>query len=255
MSAFGLSVAETAWSPAGNEIMTKWGRDIDVNNVLPEYPRPQMVRSQWKNLNGLWRYAITPLDVRCSKFDGEILVPFAVESALSGVGKKFTAADALWYERDFEIPADWSGKNVLLNFGAVDHSCEVWVNGEKVGSHSGGYTPFSFDITKALKSGKNVLRVKVVDPTDDPKTCFQPRGKQSLKPKGCFYTAVSGIWQTVWLEPVAAKHVSSVKYTADVDKSRLAAEVFAPEGTEFEAELLDGGNVVATAKGAANAKV
>lgn len=254
MSAFGFSVAEAAWSPVGNEIMTKWGRDIDVNNVLPEYPRPQMVRSQWKNLNGLWRYAITPLNADCAKFDGEILVPFAVESALSGVGKKFTASDALWYERDFEVPADWSGRNVLLNFGAVDHSCDVWVNGEKVGSHSGGYTPFSFDITKALKSGKNVLRVKVVDPTDDPEACFQPRGKQSLKPKGCFYTAVSGIWQTVWLEPVSEKHLANVKYTADVDKSRLCVEVSAPEGCSFEVELLDGGSAVASAKGTAGAK-
>lgn len=249
-----VSSLNAAWAPVGGQLLTKWGRNIDVNNVLPEYPRPQMERSEWKNLNGLWRYAITPIDAECAKFDGEILVPFAVESALSGVGKKFTASDALWYERDFELPASWSGKNVLLNFGAVDHSCDVWVNGEHVGSHSGGYTPFSLDITKALKSGKNILRVKVVDPTDDMEKCFQPRGKQSLNPKGCFYTAVSGIWQTVWLEPVGAKHVASVKYTPDVDKSRMAVEVFAPAGTEFVAELSDGGKTVATAKAAANAK-
>lgn len=236
------------WKPVQKQIMTPWGEKLDVNNVLPEYPRPQLVRADWQNLNGLWDYAITKDSGKYEKPDGKILVPFAVESALSGVGRTFTATDALWYARDFEIPASWNGRSVLLNFGAVDWHCQVWVNGKKVGEHKGGYAPFSFDITRALKSGKNSLLVKVLDPTDDVNKCIQPRGKQSLKPKGCFYTAVSGIWQTVWLEPVPQKHISSIKFTPDVDNSKMAVEVGAPKNTTFEVDILDGGKLVVSAK-------
>ncbi len=248
-----LSFAQ--WKPVQKQIMTTWGERLDVNNVLPEYPRPQLVRADWQNLNGLWDYAITKDSGKYEKPDGKILVPFAVESALSGVGRMFTATDALWYARDFEIPANWNGRNVLLNFGAVDWHCQVWINGKKVGEHKGGYSPFSFDITKFLKGGKNSLLVKVLDPTDDMDKCIQPRGKQSLAPKGCFYTAVSGIWQTVWLEPVPQKHIDRIKFTPDVDNSKMAVEVDAPQNTTFEVDILDNGKIVASVKSDKSKKI
>ena len=143
------------WKPAGSQIKTKWAESVDVNNVLPEYPRPQMARKQWQNLNGLWDYAITAKNAAFEKSDGKILVPFPLESSLSGVGGALDNNHSLWYSRKFSIPQEWSGKNVMLNFGAVDWLCEAFVNGVKVGSHTGGYTPFSFDITAALNDGEN----------------------------------------------------------------------------------------------------
>ena len=138
------ALTASAWKPAGDRIMTAWGENLDPKNVHPEYPRPQMKRADWQNLNGMWQYAITPKEVvKPAKFDGEILVPFAPQSALSGVGRQVTANDALWYERTFRVPAAWGKKRVMLNFGAVDWKAEVWVNGVKVGEHTGGYTPFS----------------------------------------------------------------------------------------------------------------
>lgn len=143
------------WKPAGDKIKTEWADKVDPQNVLPEYPRPIMERQQWLNLNGLWDYAITKKDAPLPKtFDGKILVPFAIESSLSGVGKTVKADQSLWYERKFQIPEDWKGKNVLLNFGAVDWKAEVFVNGNKIGEHTGGYTPFSFNITKTSKTEK-----------------------------------------------------------------------------------------------------
>ena len=236
------------WKPAGDQIKTKWAEGIDVNSVLPEYPRPQMERKQWQNLNGLWDYAITPKDAAPAKFDGKILVPFPVESALSGVGRVLDYRHSLWYAREFSIPQEWRGKNVILNFGAVDWLCEVFVNNMKIGSHTGGYTPFSFDITAALKDGKNTISVRVWDPTDEPKIAIQPRGKQKMKPVSCFYTAVSGIWQTVWLEPVDKIHIRRVKTTPNLDASKFDVEVCACKSTTFEVDILDGGKVVATAK-------
>ena len=184
------------WQPAGNKIKTKWASQIDVNNVLPEYPRPIMERTEWQNLNGLWNYAILPVGQQTpTKFDGEILVPFAVESSLSGVQKMLGKDNELWYQREFTTSSKWKDNNILLHFGAVDWKADVWVNDIKVGQHTSGYTPFSFDITPALKkSGPNKLVVKVWDPSDQG---FQPRGKQVNKPEGIWYTPVSGIWQTV----------------------------------------------------------
>ena len=165
-----------------------------------------MERNEWKNLNGLWEYAITDVGKSCPKqFDGQILVPFAVESALSGVGKAVGKEKELWYCRTFNIPSSWKNKKILLHFGAVDWKADVWVNGIKVGNHTGGFTPFSFDITAALVAkGDNQLMVKVWDPTDDG---YQPRGKQVKNPGGIYYTPVTGIWQTVWLEPVSEKYI------------------------------------------------
>ena len=146
------------WKPVGDKIKTPWAEKVDPANVLPEYPRPQMVRSQWVNLNGLWDYAIKPVGAMEPKtMDGKILVPFAVESSLSGVQKGLTEKDELWYRRTFSVPAAWKGSNVLLNFGAVDWKADVFVNDILAGSHTGGFTPFEFDITAVLKKGDNVI--------------------------------------------------------------------------------------------------
>lgn len=215
--------ASAQWKPAGDKIKTPWASAINPASVLPEYPRPIMERSEWKNLNGLWNYAISAKgDSEPGRFDGQILVPFAVESSLSGVGKRVGADKELWYSRSFEVPAAWKNKNVLLHFGAVDWQTDVWVNDIRVGSHTGGFTPFSFDITAALAGkGSNKLTVKVWDPTD---TGTQPRGKQVNKPSGIWYTPVTGIWQTVWLEPVAANHIECLRITPDIDRHTLTVE-------------------------------
>lgn len=153
-----------SWAPAGDRIMTRWGEETDPGNVLQEYPRPQMTRDRWENLNGLWEYAVTASDSEPDGMDGQILVPFAIESALSGVGRSIEEDEVLWYERQFSVPKDWNGSRIMLNFGAVDWKAEVYVNGQKAGEHTGGYTPFSFDITDLLaRRGRNTLRIKVSD--------------------------------------------------------------------------------------------
>lgn len=243
------------WAPAGNRIRTEWSKQLDPQNVLPEYPRPQMVRAEWQNLNGLWNYAIRPLGEAPEKFDGEILVPFAVESSLSGVGKRLGEQNELWYERTFSVPAKWNGQRVLLHFGAVDWKADVWVNGVAVGGHSGGYTPFEFDITNALKKGENTLRVRVWDPSD---SGYQPRGKQVNNPEGIWYTPVSGIWQTVWLEAVPQCYIRNVKITPDLDRNtfRTEVEVCGAAGDELvEVALYDGTQLVATGRALAGAPV
>jgi beta-galactosidase/beta-glucuronidase len=237
------------WQPAGEKIKTRWSSQIDVNNVLPEYPRPLMERSEWMNLNGLWNYAILPVGKPApSAFDGKILVPFAVESSLSGVQKNVGKANELWYEREFTIPSKWKNNRVLLHFGAVDWKTDVWVNDVKVGRHTGGYTPFSFEITTALKNGSNKLIVKVWDPTNDG---YQPRGKQVNKPEGIWYTPVTGIWQTVWLEPVPDKFITQVKTTPNIDINILNIEVATNNfsaSDRIEVKVMDGSKVVATAQ-------
>lgn len=222
-----FSAENSKWSPAGDHIRTRWADEIDPANVLGEYPRPQMVRGEWLNLNGLWDYAITSMDGGYSAPDGKILVPFCPESSLSGVGRSVGAEHALWYEREFTVPRSWKGSDVILNFGAVDWKAEVWVNGQYAGVHTGGYTPFSFNITKFLnKSARQKIRVKVLDTTDNG---YQPRGKQSISNSIIWYTPVTGIWQTVWLEPVAQAHIANYCVTADIDKSTIKVDV-ASEG-------------------------
>ena len=215
------------YTPAGDSLKTRWAAEVTPENVWQDYPRPQMLRYErdlnilnWLNLNGLWDYAIRPKgENNIGEFDGKILVPFCIESSLSGVQKYVGKDNELWYQREFEVPSKWNGKRVLLHFGAVDWKCDVWVNGIKVGSHTGGYTPFSMDITNALwKKGKQELRVRVWDPTDQGE---QPCGKQHVKPHGIWYTPVTGIWQTVWLEPVNANHIVDVKIVPDVDNHRV----------------------------------
>lgn len=215
------------WSPAGDKIKTQWGEQIDPNNVLPEYPRPIMERPQWMNLNGCWDYAIVPKGMEApAVYDGKILVPFAVESSLSGVGKRVGGEKEVWYNRIFNVPEKWNGMNVLLHFGAVDWKTDVWVNDIKVGEHAGGYTPFSFNISSALKKGGNKLTVRVWDPTDKG---VQPRGKQVERPEGVWYTPVTGIWQTVWLEPVPICHITNVRTTPDIDLRRINVAVTTSE--------------------------
>ncbi len=213
------------WTPVTGRIMTRWAAEVRQDLVLPEYPRPQMVRERWLNLNGPWDYAITAKDAaRPQAWDGMILVPFAVESALSGVGKPVGSANALWYRRTVLVPGKFRGGRVLLHFGAVDWESTVWVNGRKVGTHRGGYDPFTYDIRDALKRGKKQeIVVRVLDPTDDDNSGIA-RGKQVMAPHGIFYTAVTGIWQTVWLEPVPKTYIAGLKATPDIDKGMLAVE-------------------------------
>ncbi len=186
---------------------TRWTNEAVAGRAWKEYPRPQLVRDKWLNLNGKWDYAIVAKDAVRAEPQGKINVPYPVQSHISGVQKQVYADQALWYWHEFEIPAAWRGQNVRLNFGAVDWLAEVYINGKKVGEHFGGYDPFSFDITTALKSGKNQISLKVTDATTDGD---QPYGKQSFKPEGIWYTAVTGIWQTVWLEPVAKTSLESI---------------------------------------------
>ena len=240
--------ASAQWQPAGDKIKTRWAEEINVNSVLPEYPRPIMEREEWLNLNGLWDYAILPTDADYQQPDGKILVPFAVESSLSGVQKKVEKDNIMWYSRSFSIPATWKNKKVLLHFGAVDWKADVWVNDVKVGEHTGGYTPFTFDITPALQKDNNRLTVKVWDPSDEG---FQPRGKQVNNPRGIWYTPVTGIWQTVWLEPVAEQYIANLKTTPDVDGKtlRVEAKTNLPDGEGLiEVIISDGGITVASGK-------
>ena len=252
---FAISLS-AQWKPAGDQLKTKWASQIDVNNVLPEYPRPIMERSQWQNLNGLWNYAILPVGKPTpTSFDGKILVPFAVESSLSGVQKRLGGDNELWYEREFTVPSNWKNNTVLLHFGAVDWKADVWVNNMKVGQHTGGYTPFSFDITPALKTGNNKLVVKVWDGTDQG---YQPRGKQVNRPEGIWYTPVSGIWQTVWLEPVPEKHIENIKITPDIDKNTITVEAITNQfaaSDRVEVKVMDGSRVVATGQSINNQPV
>ncbi len=239
-----------AYEPAGDRIMTKWGENFDPSNIWQEYPRPIMERQEWQNLNGLWEYAIigkeskTPTD-----WQGEILVPFCAESSLSGVGKEVGADNALWYRRNFSVPKSWRGRDILLNFGAVDWQADVWVNGAKVGSHTGGYTPFSLNITQALNpKGDNRIVVRVWDPTDKG---YQPRGKQHSRPHQIWYTPVTGIWQTVWLEPVNRNHISDLKILPDIDNNTLTVKVQSEGDNKqyiTEVSVKDKGHTIASGK-------
>ena len=238
------------WKPVGDKIKTQWVDKVNPSAVLPEYPRPIMERSEWQNLNGLWNYAITDLGEKAPRhFDGQILVPFAVESSLSGVGQRVGAKKELWYSRSFEVPSTWKNQNILLHFGAVDWKTDVWVNDVKVGSHTGGFTPFSFDITAALSNkGNNKLVVKVWDPTDEG---YQPRGKQVNNPEGIWYTPVTGIWQTVWLEPVTAKHIEELRITPDIDQHLLIVKArlnTVSSSDLIEVNVYDSNQLVATGK-------
>src|SRR5262245_28250108 len=208
------------WQPAAGPLMTRWAAEVTPDRVLPEYPRPQLVRRDWLNLNGLWDYAVRPrADATPTTFDGRILVPFPIESALSGVMKKVGESNRLWYHRTFAVPAAWRGRRTLLHFDAVDWEATVIVNGTELTTHRGGYDRFTVDITDALRpSGAQEVVVAVWDPTD---TGTQPRGKQVNRPSGIWYTSVTGIWQTVWIEPVPEAAINTLELTPDVDAGTL----------------------------------
>jgi beta-galactosidase/beta-glucuronidase len=225
------------------QLKTRWTDDVSPSNAHSEYPRPQMVRKDWMNLNGVWECGLGEE----RKFDQKILVPFPIESALSGIQKH---DDHVWYRRTFQIPKEWNDRNVLLNFGAVDWETTVWINGTQVGTHRGGYDPFSFDVTDAIKrDGENEIVVGVFDPTDQGS---QPIGKQRLKPSGIWYTCVTGIWQTVWLEPVNAAHITDVAITPDVDSESVKIAIDSvfpdarPGGPHHWVSIFDGDQEVAS---------
>ncbi|MBI5833027.1 MAG: glycoside hydrolase family 2 [Armatimonadetes bacterium] len=244
----GTMVSAQGYKLAPGPIKTRWAAKVSPTNCLPEYPRPTMAREAWSNLNGLWDYAIAAkADAQPTAFEGKILVPYAVESQLSGVGRAVQPDQKLWYHRSFNVPGSWRGKRVLLHFGAVDWDTTVLVNGQQVATHRGGYDGFSADITKALATGAaQELVVAVTDPTT---AGPQPRGKQTLKPGGIFYTPTTGIWQTVWMEPVAEKGIDALKMAPDVAGSCLKLTVTA--GAEsVRALAYDGNRVVGRIDGA-----
>ncbi len=245
-----------AWQPAAGPLKTRWAKDVSPENPHAEYPRPQMVRHDWLNLNGLWDLAITSKDAKRATFQTQILVPFPVESALSGVMRPVSENDRIWYRRTFEVPSKWRSRRLLLHFGAVDFEATVWVNGKEIGQHRGGYDAFSFDITDALnQSGPNELIVTAWDPTD---AGSQPRGKQVRKPNGIWYTPTSGIWQTVWLEPVSAAYISGLEITPDVDNSAVTVHPITPPtlgACMVEVTVRDGCKVVFTGSVTAGGRI
>jgi hypothetical protein len=229
-------------------MMTKWGRELKADAVWQEYPRPQMERGGWTNLNGLWDYAVTAKEETTpAAWAGQILVPFCPESSLSGVGRLIEPNEALWYKRPLPGPKD--GKRTLLTFEAVDYTATVWVNGKRVGSHTGGFTPFSYDITDALKADDNELIVRVDDATEG----YQLHGKQKLKNEGIWYTRVTGIWQTVWLEDVNERFITDIDYACDIRSGTLEVTPElsgkATEGEKIKVTASIGGQEVATGSG------
>ena len=205
------------WKPVEGRIMTRWAKEVTPANAWNEYPRPQLKRNDWTNLNGLWNYAIAPKDAaKPATWAGEILVPFAPESALSGVGKQLAPDQSLWYQRTISAKKN-PGKRTLLHFEAVDYETTVWLNGQEIGKHTGAHTPFSFDITGALKDGDNELLVRVHDATGG----YQLVGKQKLDPGGIWYTRVSGIWQSVWMEEVNERSIEDLDFTCDIKAGRI----------------------------------
>lgn len=227
-------------------LKTIWTDFVLRNHEYPEYPRPQLRRDKWLSLDGLYEYCITGKDAsEMGKPQGLICVPFPIESKLSGVERPLMPDEKLWYRRNFEVPEEWASKRILLHFGAVDWKASVYINSQLVMEHTGGYYPFEMDITDYLKEGNNTLVVEVWDPTD---TYDQERGKQVLNPGGMWYTPTSGIWQTVWLEPVPDKYVKSLRITPDIDKGLCALKINVKgiiKGIMAKAYVLDGGQLIA----------
>ncbi|MBP5770839.1 MAG: beta-galactosidase [Bacteroidaceae bacterium] len=259
-SALASSAQTTSWKPAGQRLKTEWASKVNPSLPLPEYPRPLLTRNEWQNLNGLWNYAISEAeDLRPDEFDGQILVPYPLESSLSGVARKLRRGQVLWYERSFQVPSAWKGRDVLLHFGAVDHEAVVYVNGRRVAEHVGGYTAFCVNITPQLRAGENKLTVRVVDNSDER---TQPVGKQRLHPGGngsIWYTSVSGIWQTVWIEPVSRQYIADIRTTPDLDGQRFVVDVktigTAASTDQVEVELSFAGRVVVKATSPAGQRV
>ena len=245
------------WKPADGPLLTRWAKDVTPARALPEYPRPQLSRPEWQSLNGLWDYAVTGrTDEAPRTYAGSILVPFPLESALSGVMKRLDPKERLWYHRRFVVPKEWAGRRVLLHFGAVDWETTVSVNGRELGGHRGGYDAFTYDVTRALKDdGPQDVLVSVFDPTD---AGWQLRGKQTLHPGGAAYTACSGIWQTVWLEPVAYSAVETLRMVPDLNAGLLHLTVTGrtkPGPMTVTATAFDGKDRAGEAHGVINAEI
>ncbi|MGC3956958.1 MAG: glycoside hydrolase family 2 TIM barrel-domain containing protein [Verrucomicrobiota bacterium] len=242
------------WRPMKAPLMTRWAAEVSPTNTLPEYPRPQLVRADWLNLNGLWDFAITASNaVYATAYEGKILVPFPIESALSGVKRELREDERLWYRRFFRVPRGWSGRQTRLHFGAVDWEAHVFVNGRQVGRHRGGYDGFTFDVTGFLKQDEeNELVVAVTNPIE----ADRARGKQSRRPQGIFYTPSSGIWQTVWLEPVPEGGIEELKLTPNVSEKALKIRVAsAAAGLELRVEAVattKTGEITGRSSGVAN---
>jgi len=243
---------QSKWQITENPLLTQWASDVDPENPWPEYPRPQMVRKNWLNLNGLWDYAILPKeDSEPSDWDGKILVPYPIESALSGVKKRISPDQKLWYHTTFRVPKEWhETQNIILHFEAVDWETAIYINGENTGIHKGGYDPFNIDITPFLKNkGKQELVISVWDPTD---AGFQPRGKQVTNPRGIWYTPVTGIWQTVWLEPVNSQHINNYKLVPDIDKKKVTFYIHSSDKNHpaaLQIKVFDSNGEIAAAEG------
>lgn len=255
MALAGVRGAHAAeWEAKKAPLMTRWAKDVTPETAHREYPRPQMVRADWLNLNGMWQYAKATEGQKPphgKDLEGRVLVPFPVESALSGVMEHM---DRVSYRRTFKVPQEWAGKRVLLNFGAVDWGCTVYVNKKRVGQHRGGYDAFSLDITDALKKGdaEQEVVLTVWDPSD---FGDQPRGKQMAKPHGIWYTPSTGIWQTVWIEPVARAHVEDLKIVPDVDGKSVRVTPTVTGGGDVKVRVLSGGKVLAEKSGAAGGEI
>ena len=241
--------AQSTWTKQTAPVMTVWGEQLTADNVWQEYPRPSMKRQDWMNLNGIWQYYKRSsinynYENRASSFSKAILVPFPVESALSGIMDKSYSSNRRathMYRKTFSLPETFSGKNVLLHFGAVDWRCYVYVNGQLAGTHDGGSVPFAFDITSLLNEGaEQELQVAVWDPTDG----GQPNGKQSVSPNGIWYTPNSGIWQTVWLEPVSPTHIESYEPIPNIDNSTVSIKVKTSAPCSVTLTVKDGSNSV-----------
>ncbi|HET7733355.1 MAG TPA: glycoside hydrolase family 2 TIM barrel-domain containing protein, partial [Paludibacter sp.] len=251
---FSVSVM-AQFTPKVTPIKTPWTDKVDKNNPLPEYPRPQLVRTEWMNLNGYWEFKsgatgdAVPVN---QSLGGQIVVPFAPEATLSGVVKH---DERVWYRKLFTVPTAWTGKRVLIHFGAIDWESEVYVNGVSMGIHKGGYDEITYDITdKLIGTGQQEIIVRVYDPTRD---FGQPRGKQTTAPGGIMYTCVTGIWQTVWLEPVAQQNIATIKITPDIDNNVLKLTVNSPNGTGLtvKATAKDASTSVGSVSGAANTEL
>ena len=251
LSTFGEEVSQ--WQAAEGPLSTRWTKSVTPSNAWTDYPRPQLTRKRWKNLNGLWEYAITKREAEQPvEMEGDILVPYPVESALSGVMRRLGYTQRLWYRRTFEVPDAFRDDRVLLHFGAVDWEATIWVNDQKVGTHRGGYDPFSFDITEFLNPGSaQKIVVSVWDPTD---TGYQPRGKQVLQTEGVWYTASSGIWQTVWLEPVPEQFIERLRIVPDIDRGVVDVTVDAQDAKDCQVivRALENGRVLNEQTGLVN---